>query len=389
MARLRGSGSSGLGERPSLEQHRRFGYRPQLDGVRALAILPVVGFHAYVVPKGGYLGVDVFFVLSGFLITTLLVEEAQASGRISLPHFYLRRGLRLLPALFVAALAYVLLSSIEVAVSGGTHAGTPLESVLTGALYGVLYVQNILIAAGTAMPVAIGHLWSLATEEQFYLIWPVSLFLALRARLSLRAISIGLIVVIAALNVDRVELLLTGAPFTRVYFAPDGHFDVILIGCLTGLWFTSGGARTRLENRTARVVLPLFGIGVLALMLVLPYFATWRVVLGLLPLLATAIAVLILAVVVDDRSPLSRLLALSPLVFVGKISYALYLWHPIVLYAFSRLSTTSEVVLSVVAATLSYYFVELPFLRRKRRDRARIDAEGSSTRPGEPAAAAT
>src|SRR5690349_15564871 len=93
----------GLGERPGLERHRRFGYRPQLDGVRALAILPVVGFHAWVFPKGGYLGVDTFFVLSGFLITTLLVEEAQANGRISLPHFYYRRVLRLVPALLVAA----------------------------------------------------------------------------------------------------------------------------------------------------------------------------------------------------------------------------------------------------------------------------------------------
>jgi peptidoglycan/LPS O-acetylase OafA/YrhL len=139
------------------------------------------------------------------------VEEAQANGRISLPHFYLRRGLRLLPALIVAALAYVLLSSIEVAVSGRTHAGTQLGDVITGAVYGVLYVQNILIASGTRVPVAIGHLWSLATEEQFYLIWPVTLFLALRARVGLRAISIGLVVAVVALDLDRIGLLLSGA----------------------------------------------------------------------------------------------------------------------------------------------------------------------------------
>ena len=106
--------------------------------MRALAFLPVITYHAWVVPSGGFLGVDIFFVLSGFLITTLLVEEAQASGRISLPHFYFRRALRLLPALVVAALAYVLLSSIEVAVTGHTHAGTPLGDAWKGAGYGVL-----------------------------------------------------------------------------------------------------------------------------------------------------------------------------------------------------------------------------------------------------------
>jgi peptidoglycan/LPS O-acetylase OafA/YrhL len=374
---------AGLGERPSLEQHRQFGYRPQLDGVRALAIIPVVTYHAWVVPRGGFLGVDIFFVLSGFLITTLLVEEAQANGRISLPHFYFRRALRLLPALFAAALGYVLLSSLEVAVSGHTHAGTPLGDVFRGAAYGVVYVQNILIATGTAMPLAVGHLWSLATEEQFYLLWPFALVIVLRLGLSRRTLTILLVAVIAVLNIDRLDLILGSASFQRVYFAPDGHFDVILIGCLAGLVFT-GGRVERLFARPARA-LALAGLAAVGLMLALPEFAHWHVVLGLLPLLAVGISLLILAVVVDDGSPVARVLSLPPLVFVGKISYALYLWHPIVLWAFDRLPTVVEVGLSVVLATLSYYLVELPFLRRKRRDRARIDAETASAAAAEPA----
>jgi peptidoglycan/LPS O-acetylase OafA/YrhL len=370
-----------LGERPGLEQHRRFGYRPELDGVRALAILPVVGFHAYVVPKGGYLGVDIFFVLSGFLITTLLVEEGLANGRISLGHFYFRRALRLLPALFVAAFAYVLLSSVEVAVSGHTHAGTPLSSALIGSLYGVLYVQNILIATGTAMPLAVGHLWSLATEEQFYLLWPLVLVFALRAKVSVRALSIGLIGLIVVLNLDRLYLLTTSAPFRRVYFAPDGHFDVILIGCLAGLWFTRGNATKALSQPLARRVFWAVGVGTVAVMLTLPYYATWRTVLGLLPLLAFGIAALILAAATNDSSPVGLLLSLPPLVFIGKISYALYLWHPIIIWGFHRLPVTAEVALAIGIATLSYYFVELPFLRLKRRDRARIDAESTHSKP--------
>jgi peptidoglycan/LPS O-acetylase OafA/YrhL len=117
----------------------------------------------------------------------------------------------------------------------------------------------------------------------------------------------------------------------------------------------------------------------------LPYVASWRVVLGLLPLLAVGIASLILAVVVESASPLALLLSLSPLVFVGKISYALYLWHTIILYGFGRLSTAADVVLSLAAATLSYYLVELPFLRRKRRDRERIDADTAPAAGGDAA----
>ena len=115
-------------------------------------------------------------------------------------------------------------------------------------------------------------------------------------------------------------------------------------------------------------------------MLVLPYFEKWRVVLGVLPLLGAGIALLILAVVVDDRSPLARLLSLPPFVFVGKISYALYLWNSIMIWGFHRLGTTAEVALTFVAATLSYYLVELPFLRRKRRDRAKIDSPSTAER---------
>ena len=365
---------SGLGERPSLEQHRRFGYRPQLDGVRALAILPVVGFHAWTVPKGGYLGVDIFFVLSGFLITTLLVEEAQAKGHISAGHFYLRRALRLLPALLVAALAYALLSSLEVAVTGHTHVGTPLADAWKGAAYGVVYVQNILIATGTAMPVAIGHLWSLATEEQFYLLWPMMLVIALWARVGYRALSIFLVVVILALALDRIRLIHSGASFRRLYFAPDGHFDVILIGCLAGLWFATGGAPRALRRKWLSNTFLVVGVATVSLMLVLPYFATGHVVLGLLPVLAIGIAMLIVAVAADKTSPVALLLSLAPFVFIGKISYALYLWHPIILYAFHRTTVVAEVALSFVAATLSYYVVELPFLRLKRRDRARVDS---------------
>jgi peptidoglycan/LPS O-acetylase OafA/YrhL len=333
----------------------------------------VVGFHAWIVPKGGYLGVDMFFVLSGFLITTLLFGEAHANGRISLGHFYFRRALRLVPALVLAAGAYALYIALEVAITGHTRSATPLANAVEGAVYGALYVQNILIVSGTAMPLAVGHLWSLATEEQFYLVWPLTLFPALRAGATRRALMIGLAAAVALLEIDRLQLLLGHASFTRVYFAPDGHFDVILIGCLAGLWFVGGGPSAILARPAFNYAALLVGIGALVLMWVLPYFEKWRVVFGVLPILAIGIVILILAVLADPRSPIARLLSLAPVVFVGKISYALYLWHPIVIWGFHRLPTGAEVAIAFVAATLSYYFVELRFLRLKRRDRAEID----------------
>ena len=148
------------------------------------------------------------------------------------------------------------------------------------------------------------------------------MFLALRVGLSRRALTIGLVAVIVLLNVDRVDLLLGSASFRRVYFAPDGHFDVILVGCLAGLWYT-GGSAARTIGRSAPV-LAVAGLAAVGLMLALPEVAGWHVVLGLLSVLSIGIAALILAIVVDGRSPVASLLSLPPLFFVGKISYALY-----------------------------------------------------------------
>src|SRR5262249_20873318 len=151
-------------------------------GVRGVAILLVVLMHTFNWPPGGFLGVDLFFVLSGFLITTLLVEEWQKRATFSLPAFYRRRALRLVPALVAVVAAYVV---VRVAVDS-IHSETPhhhLSRDLVGALAGIFYVSNIVQAAGALLPAGIRHLWSLGTEEQFYLLWPPILLLTLgRAR---------------------------------------------------------------------------------------------------------------------------------------------------------------------------------------------------------------
>jgi peptidoglycan/LPS O-acetylase OafA/YrhL len=140
---------------------RRLGYVPALDGVRGVAIALVVLWHAFHVPAGGFLGVHVFFVLSGFLITALLLQEWHGTGSISLRHFYFRRALRLFPALAAMLLAY---TAIQVARELARPSALDLSTALKGVLYSAFYVSNVVQASGVVLGVPISHLWSLATE---------------------------------------------------------------------------------------------------------------------------------------------------------------------------------------------------------------------------------
>jgi peptidoglycan/LPS O-acetylase OafA/YrhL len=349
-----------------------------LDGVRAAAILAVLGVHATKFVPGGFLGVDIFFVLSGFLITTLLIEEWQARGAISLSHFYLRRALRLLPALVVAVAGFLMLTGIALALHRLPN-GQSLHDNLLGALVGITYVSNIAAVSGLQIPGAIGHLWSLATEEQFYVLWPPCLYFALvRRRASPRAIASGLTVAVAILVIHRLEMTLRGVPQPRLYFPPDGSFDLLLIGSLAGVWFTSASeAALGSFRRIAQILwIPLVVIVVIAIFT--ESFDDRTLYAGTLTVFAIVVAILILTVVVDEGAPLAKLLALPPLVYIGKVSYALYLWHQVILGSFISPSIAGAprsligVPLSFAAAVASYHLVERRFLRLKLRDRLRL-----------------
>lgn len=170
----------------------------------------------------------------------------------------------------------------------------------------------------------------------------------------------GLAGAIAILFADRIALDLHGASHARLYYAPDAHFDVLLVGCLAGVWFAHGRVPGPLRaRRFLAVTTPILLAGVVT-MFAVTNIRSQALPLGLLTALAIAIGVLLLGVVLHRESPLARLLRLPPLVFVGKISYALYLWHNLILVAFARAPAAVEVLLAFVAATLSYYVVELP-----------------------------
>ena len=343
----------------------RLGYRPQLDGIRGIAILGVLLVHVFHVPSGGGLGVDLFFVLSGFLITTLLLQEWQENGTISLTAFYRRRVLRLFPALL--AMLAVVTVFVGACWIGGAMSGAGARWMVVGILSGGLYVQNLIRAVGGPDSIApiVGHLWSLSAEEQFYIVWPGALVFALRRRFTPRAIVA--IAAVAALVVmgRRVELTLTGASYPRIFFSPDTHSDPILLGCALGAAYVYGLV-PNWKPRTWSIVGVAAFVTVIECMLFMPLDHN-RFLFGL-PLFEAASGALVLSVVMSEQAVMSRVLRGWGPKSLGRISYGLYVWHTIpVALAVAAGYQFAGVPLSIAVALLSYRYIEQPFLRRKRR----------------------
>ena len=214
---------------------------PALSGLRALAVLGVMAYHLQLGwASGGYLGVDLFFVLSGFLITTLLLEEWVATAAINLAAFWSRRARRLLPALFlvVLALAVYLVANAEFA-GPGANGAIDLSALRGDAIATLLYVGNwhAIYAhqsyfAQFSSPSPLQHTWSLAIEEQFYLVWPLLLALVLRAsRRSWRQVGLGLTVVVGLGSAALMALLFhPGADPTRIYYGTDTRLFDLMAG---------------------------------------------------------------------------------------------------------------------------------------------------------------
>jgi peptidoglycan/LPS O-acetylase OafA/YrhL len=342
------------------------GHRPALDGLRGAAVLLVIAFHVFgLALPGGFVGVDLFLVLSGFLITTLLLREREATGRISLARFYGRRALRLMPAvllLLAACAGFVLL-----------FPGSPLSEPFTrGIATTVEYASNWY--APHADLGYLRHTWSLSLEEQFYLLWPLLLMVAL----AVGGRGAALVACIAGIGASiEVRVLLElhgGVPWDRLYMGLDTRADTLLIGCGLALLMDLG-----LLARLPRRALVLSGTaGALGLGLVSLLLSNWS---DLNTVGYTGVAVcsaaLLAAVVTHPSALLGRLFALRPLVSAGRISYGLYLWHyPMlgVLTVSLPLGSIPRPLLFVVVlgaawaiAGLSYTFVERPCLAIKLR----------------------
>ncbi|HMF58215.1 MAG TPA: acyltransferase [Pyrinomonadaceae bacterium] len=349
----------------------KLGYHPELDGLRGVSILLVLAHHLELWSQwhGGFLGVDIFFVLSGFLITSLLLQEWQWSGRISLKRFYIRRVLRLMPALYLLMLLLGLYAFIFL---DAKHAVNIYYSILVTSLY----ASNWVLAFNYGYqlgPLAIT--WSLAIEEQFYLLWPSALTLALRLKLRERSIFFGLALIILLIVLHRSMLWQEGASISRVYYATDTRVDSILTGCLAGLlvaWnFWPKMKRLGFYMRCLAIIAAIFAI--YQIITASPRDGQWFA--GRYILFSLAIAQIITVILLWPPKIALMVLRWEPLAWVGRISYGLYLWHWAILSLIfprdgsqpSIFQMMEMVVFSFTAATLSFYLVEKPFLRWKRR----------------------
>lgn len=339
------------GIEPVAEPAVRWRLREQdaLQGVRAVAVLAVFVFHLGELP-GGWLGVEAFFVLSGFLITLILLGQHR-DATYSAKRFYLRRAGRLLPATFLV-LAVVLTYSLATDYSVKIH--------LVGAAATLLYAGNFIHATGGEMGL-LGHIWSLSIEEQFYFLWPLALAAAARAAGAVRVAwvaGVGFLLSIGA------RVIVTGHGgdwFDRVYYATDTRAAGLLIGCLAGaLLFHSRG---KLAARVPMWLCWISTAGIALGLLIMDGYdlSTWRFGVTLFDV---AVAVLLVGLVDADHL-LARLLSLKPLVYVGTISYGLYLWHlPVIAIADVELTgptrMAAQVAVPFVLAVLSYHLAESP-----------------------------
>jgi peptidoglycan/LPS O-acetylase OafA/YrhL len=350
-------------------------YLPGLDGLRAIAVLAVVAYHIGLGwAQGGLLGVGVFFTLSGYIITDLLLGQQARTGSLQLTDFWLRRARRLLPALFVMLTVVV----GWVALFDRTQLAALRGMVASAALYVSnwwLIAQHQSYFSRFGPPSPLGHLWSLAVEEQFYLVWPWLVLLGLRLYRGRRRASdeyYGLAVaalVLAAVSATAMALLYhPGFDQTRIYEGTDTRAFGLLIGAALAFVWPSRKLRASMSKVSTRC---LDGVGVVGLLVI--GALVWRTTeysaflyQGGLVLLSVATA-LVVAAVAAPASRVGRVLGIKPLRWIGVRSYGIYLWHyPIIVLTTPANSSDTlgraalQVTATIVVAALSWHFIEEP-----------------------------
>ncbi len=376
---------------------RRLGHVPGFDGIRGIGVLIVFVSHMFVilplptfiVIPGGTVSLDAFFVLSGFLITTLLLREQQRSGRIGIGAFYRRRVVRLVPAL-----AAVVLAMSVFALLTHTWSSQYPASILSVSFY----YSNYFVAAspnaycGNLAP-GFGHLWSLSFEEQFYLLWPWITIALLTIRMRLRTVVAILLVLIAIVAIHR-DLSYHGVQsWCAVFHRTDTRADSILWGALAAhLW-----VRDR-EPKKGLVIAGWLAAAFLAACLPFGGITGPFLYRGGLVAIDVACAVLILAVV-DGRWGGRWLFELKPLVALGVVSYGFYLWHFPVFFGVRHFDAHWPYAVRVIVATVitfaltlfSWFVIERPLMRwQRRREAGRpdgADLDRSRKAPGRSGAA--
>lgn len=332
-------------------------YRPEIDGLRAIAVLPVILFHAgFEVFSGGFVGVDIFFVISGFLITSILIEELER-GDFSVLRFYERRARRILPALFVvmaACLPFAYLWMLP----------AQLEDFAQSLVAVVFSVSNVLFwredgyfaAAAELKPLL--HTWSLGVEEQYYLLFPAFLLMFWRIG---RSRVLFIVMAMALLSLGAAELGWRYKPSAAFYLAPTRAWE-LFAGSICG--FLTVGRGPQSSNAASLAGVALIGFSIFSYDSTTPFPGLY----ALAPVVGTVLVIVFAA----PATVVARVLSKPPFVGVGLISYSAYLWHQ-PLFAFARLRSLAEpgpVLMATLAcvalalAWVTWYFVEQAFRKR-------------------------
>lgn len=349
--------------------HQRLGFRPDVEGIRAIAVLVVVLYHSHVPGfRGGFVGVDVFFVISGFLITSLLLREREKSGTISISDFYGRRARRILPASALMVIVTIWASYHWLGfLRGNTIAGD--------AKWTSIFAANLHFAAiGTsylgsqAPPSTLQHMWSLGVEEQFYVVWPTMFYIAIRLGSKDRArLRLGIVLGILSVASLALSVAQTSSNATAAYFSPFVRAWELAAGAMVAV------AMPAVRRLPSAVAGSLSMAGLTAIVLANLVYSDSTQYPGLadaLPVIGTAA---LIAGGSATSGPIQSMLATHPFQWLGKRSYSLYLWHwPLLIipmeYAGHQLPVLDNlgwVGLALVIAAVSYRFVENP-IRRSR-----------------------
>ncbi len=363
------------------------GYMPGLDGLRALAVFAVIAYHLnFVWAPGGLLGVSLFFVLSGYLITNILLTQWQQTGTIHLKDFWLRRIRRLIPALFV------MLTGVMswIAVFDPERLATLKQEVLAAVFYTsnwylIFHQVSYFEQFGPQSP--LGHLWSLAVEEQFYLFWPLLLGLGLRY-LPQRKWLIRGTVAVALLSATAMALIyVPGNDPSRVYYGTDTRAFALLVGAVSAMLWPAGRMNEDLSCKT-RLALDSAGSMGLSVVLLMMWktnqYQTFLYQGGLL--LFSVAAACLVVVLAHPGSNLGKLFGWGSLRWLGECSYGIYLWHyPVIALTSPAVNTEGtdlslslwQITVSIILAVVSRYLVEEPIrYGYKRRSRQRSELHG-------------
>ena len=352
---------------PVKKNHR---YISGLDGLRAISVLAVILYHLHF-PwiNGGYLGVTVFFVLSGYLITDLLINEYQKTGTIDFKSFWVRRLRRLLPALFVMLiLITVWITLFQRDYLAGLRGEIGAAFVYISNWYYVWQEHSYFTKFSPPSPLQ--HMWSLAVEEQFYIIWPIIMLIALKFAKSTGKLAF-LVMLLSVVSAEMMAFMFTpGTDPSRVYYGTDTRAFSLLIGAALAIVWPSRRLKPNVTTEMKRA-LNITGVVAFALMMVFIIFmredGTFLYYGGMY--LASAIVALLIAVIVHPASFIGDILSWKPLLWVGVRSYGIYIWHFPILVLLGLGVDTGDLsmwrillalVLTLVLSALSWTFVEDP-----------------------------